>query len=74
MTTADRYLRTGAGTVPQIYPATTAHLSAAIKAAQQASCRFTGEHFIEAVYESERLVLQVYQDGECTWVSSRPGA
>jgi hypothetical protein len=68
MAAADRYLRTGTGTVPQIYPATAAHLSAAIRAAQLASCRLAGEHFIEAVYAGKRLVLQVYEDGECTWI------
>jgi hypothetical protein len=69
---ADRYLRTGEGTVPQIYPSTVRYLSAAMKDAQDASCCYPGEHFLEAVYEGERLVLQVYENGQCTYVTRRP--
>jgi hypothetical protein len=68
---ADRYLRTGEGVIPAIYPSTVPALSAAIRDTQDASCRYAGEHFLEGVYSGERLVIQVYQDGQCTYPSAR---
>jgi hypothetical protein len=63
---ADRYLRTGTG-IPEIYPGTLAMLARAVKAARQASARYPGEHYLEAVYPSGRLTVQVWEDGACTW-------
>jgi hypothetical protein len=69
---ADRYLRTGQGVIPMIYPSSVAAMTAAMKDAHAASYRYCGEHFIEGVYTGERLVLRVYENGECTYPPARP--
>lgn len=63
---AERYLRTGTP-VPMIYWATTRHLAQAIGHARYASTTIPGEHTVEAVRQSGREILQVWEDGVCTW-------
>lgn len=63
---AERYVRTGAG-VPKIYPATLASLSRAYRELQSVSLAEEGEHYLEAVFSSERVLLRVYEGGQCTW-------
>jgi hypothetical protein len=67
MMPADRFLRTGT-VVPEIYHGTAAYFRRAARDTQRASERLAGEHYLEAVYRGQRLVLQVYEDGECTYV------
>lgn len=66
MLTADRYVRTGTA-VPVIYPGTLRSLQQALREAQRASCLITGEHVLKAVYGSTRVILRVFEAGECTW-------
>lgn len=63
---AQRYLKTGAG-VPKIYPATVSYLTRAYRELQVASADIEGEHYLEAVFDTERILLRVYEGGQCTW-------
>jgi hypothetical protein len=67
-TAADRYLRTGTP-VPMIYPPGSFALAAGH--AKYASAKLPGEHLIESVRAGQRTVLQVWEDGTCTWVPDR---
>ena len=67
---ADRYLRTGT-TVPVIYPGTLAWLLQAMQDAQNVSAVTPGQHFLEVVNGPDRDVLQVYENGTCTYYQRR---
>jgi hypothetical protein len=67
---ADRYLRTGT-TVPEIYPGDLKSLARAAAATREWSRHCGGQHKLHVVREGERLVTQVYESGELTWVLDR---
>lgn len=70
MMIADRYVRQGTA-VPMIYPGTVKALSRAMADAVTLSRRVPGQHEISVVRGGARSVIQVYEDGECTWVQQR---
>ena len=64
--TADRYVRRGTA-VPEIYHGTLRSLQLALSQTAGWSRRCPGPHVLEAVYGGTRVVLRVFEDGECTW-------
>jgi hypothetical protein len=67
---ADRYLRTGT-TVPEIYPGDLKSLARAAAAAREQSRHYGGQHKLHVVQGGRRLVTEVYESGELTWVLSK---
>ncbi len=69
---ADRYLRTGTE-VPKIYSGDLNGLTVAMAETEAWSRVQPGQHFLEDVYGGVRDVLQVYEDGACTYYRAREG-
>lgn len=64
---ADRYLRVGAAT-PVIYPGSLDALLEAMNDAACVSVRLPGRHRLYSRRGDQTSLLQVYENGQCTWL------
>ncbi|HEY1705506.1 MAG TPA: hypothetical protein VGG75_37955 [Trebonia sp.] len=70
MTSTDRYLLAG-GSVPRIYPPLLKNLLQAYGDAAAVSAREPGQHVLFMIRGQERMPLQVYEFGICTWMTGQ---
>ncbi len=67
---ADRYLRQGTS-IPKIYHGDSRSLREAMSEAAAWSKVFPGPHTLSVVRDGQLTVLQVYENGKCTWIQER---